>query len=68
MYVIYNEQRKSYKTSTGWTTITRQGRNGILSGLSDVLRFTDNEAEANADALYKGERFVYFPRRRWKDL
>jgi hypothetical protein len=65
VYVIKSDTRNAYKTSTGWTTITRDGKNAVLNGLNDVLRFTERESH---NSLPKGCRFVYFPRRRWKDL
>ena len=65
MYVIKNTHRKAYKTNDGWTSI----ENGVLVGLHNVLRFTKGEMEANKDTLAKeGSEFIYFPRRRWKDL
>jgi hypothetical protein len=64
MYIIRNDIRNAYKTHDGWTTI----QDGHLIGLHDVLRFTDSEAARNTNALPKGSRFVYFPRRRWKDM
>lgn len=67
MYIVYNEARNAYKTGDGWTRITRDGKNAVLDGLSDVIRFTKGEAERNANNLPKGSRFVYFPRRRWRD-
>lgn len=69
MYIIYNKHRNAYKTGDGWTTITRDGKNASLNGLTDVLRFTLGESIANKDALAKeGSHFVYFPKRRWCDL
>lgn len=65
MYVIKNKHRNAYKTNDGWTTI----ENGVLIGLHNVLRFTMGEMKANKDSLAKqGSEFIYFPRRRWKDL
>jgi len=64
MYIIRNDHRNAYKTYDGWTTIA----GGCLTGLADVLRFTEREAELNKDKLPSGSRFVYFPRRRWRDL
>lgn len=66
MYVIRNDLRKAYKTYDGWTTITRDGKNGVLNGLNDVMRFTKGESQSMV--LPKGSRFVYFPRREWRDL
>jgi len=64
MYVIRNDHRNAYKTYDGWTVIA----GNCLTGLSDVIRFTEREAERNKDNLPSGSRFVYFPRRRWRDL
>ncbi len=65
MYIIKNKHRNAYKTCDGWTSI----ENGVLVGLHNVLRFTTGEMEANKDALAKqGSEFIYFPRRRWKDM
>lgn len=66
MYVIRNDYRKAYKTYDGWTTITRTGNTGVLNGLNDVMRFT--EGESLKMVLPKGSRFVYFPRREWREL
>lgn len=64
MYIIRNDLRNAYKTHDGWTSI----QDGSLIGLHDVLRFTASEMRLNESKLPKGSRFVYFPRRRWKDL
>lgn len=64
MYVIKNKHRNAFKTYDGWTAIEK----GTLTGLSNVMRFTEREAQLNADRLPSGSRFIYFPRRRWKDL
>ncbi len=64
MYIIKNDHRNAFKTYDGWTTI----EDGVLVGLQNVIRFTDSEALANEDRLPSGSRFVYFPRRRWKDM
>ena len=64
MYIVKSDVRNAYKTNDGWTTID----NGVLIGLSNVLRFTAREVELNKNTLGKGQRFVYFPRRRWKDM
>lgn len=66
MYVIRNDLRKAYKTFDGWTTITRKGNTGVLNGLNDVQRFTEGESQRMV--LPKGSRFVYFPKREWRDL
>ena len=68
MYIIKNDLRNAYKTYDGWTTITMDGKNGVLNGLSDVIRFTKGEAERNKDKLPKGSRFVYFPKIKWSDF
>lgn len=69
MYIIYSEHRNAYRTDSGWTTITRDGKNACLNGLNDVLRFTEGEAIMNKERMAKqGCRFVYFPQRRWCDL
>ena len=67
MYVIRNDLRQAFKTYDGWTSIVRDGNNGTLNGLGDVIRFTANEMRLNEDKLPKGSRFVYFPRREWSD-
>lgn len=64
MYVIKNDHRNAFKTYDGWTTID----DGVLNGLQNVIRFTAGEAEANADRLPSGSRFIYFPRRKWSDI
>ena len=66
MYVIRNDLRKAYKTFDGWTTRTMDGKNGTLNGLNDVQRFTKGESERMV--LPKGSRFVYFPKREWRDI
>ena len=63
MYIIKNDHRKAYLTSTGWTTI----EGGTLRGLHDVLRFTAQEVELNKDTLPHGSRFIHFPKRNWRD-
>lgn len=68
MYIIRSDVRNAYKTGDGWTTITRDGKNAVLNGLSDVIRFTKREAERNKDKLPKGSRFVYFPKIKWSDM
>ena len=68
MFVIKSDMRNAYKTFDGWTTITRDGKNGVLNGLNDVIRFTANEMRLNEDTLPKGSRFVYFPFIQWKDI
>jgi len=69
MYIVYSEARNAYKTTDGWTTITRTPKATTLNGLNDVMRFTLGESIANKDKLAKqGCRFVYFPQRRWCDL
>ncbi len=64
MYVIKNDHRNAFKTYDGWTTVEDK----VLTGLQNVIRFTAHEAELNQAKLPSGSRFVYFPRRRWKDL
>lgn len=64
MYVIKNDHRNAFKTYDGWTTI----ENDVLVGLQNVLRFTEREKELNERRLPSGSRFIYFPRRRWRDL
>lgn len=68
MYIIRNDIRNAYKTYDGWTTIVRDGNNGTLNGLNDVIRFTEREAQLNVNKLPKGSRFVYFPRIQWKEI
>lgn len=65
MYIIHSDVRRAYRTTYGWTTIHK---GTLLVGLEDVLRFTKNEAELNKDTLPKGNRFVYFPERKWRYL
>ena len=64
MYIIKNDHRNAFKTYDGWTTF----EDGVLIGLQNVIRFTKGEALANENCLPSGSRFVYFPRRRWKDV
>ena len=64
MYVIKNDHRNAFQTYDGWTTI----ENGVLIGLQNVIRFTSREVELNESRLPSGSRFIYFPRRRWRDL
>ena len=64
MYIIRSDVRRAYQTDKGWTSIHK----GILLGLNDVLRFTEGEAKLLKGTLPKGQRFVYFPQRKWKDL
>ncbi len=68
MYVIKSDQRNAFMTASGWTRITRDGKNATLDGLNDVVRFTEHEAELNKDKLPKGQRFVYFPKIKWSDI
>jgi hypothetical protein len=67
MYIIYSELRHAYKTYDGWTTIESTPKGKVLMGLNNVMRFTKSEAHHNYDAIGKGSRFVYFPRRSWRD-
>ena len=67
MYIIYNEPRHAYKTHDGWTTIEHTEKGDVLVGLNNVMRFTEGESIANQDTLGKGQRFIYFPKRRWRD-
>ncbi len=64
MYIIKNDHRNAFKTYDGWTTIEDE----TLIGLQNVMRFTQREAEANKDKLPSGSRFIYFPKRRWRDM
>ena len=68
MYIIKNDLRNAYLTYDGWTSIQRDGNNGALVGLNDVIRFTKREAALNEDKLPKGSRFVYFPKIKWRDF
>jgi hypothetical protein len=68
VYVIKNDLRNAFKTYDGWTQIVRSSKSVALIGLDDVIRFTKGEADMNKDSLPKGSRFVYFPRRTWKDV
>ncbi len=63
MYIIRSDIRNAYLTSEGWTTI----ESGVLMGLHNVLRFTKGEVNRNEHKLGKGQRFMYFPLRKWKD-
>ncbi len=62
MYVIRSDKRNAYLTYEGWTSINK----GVLSSLHNVIRFTSSEVELNK--LPDGQRFVYFPVRRWRDM
>lgn len=67
MYVIRNDLRNAYLTRDGWTTIEDSDKGPVLVGLNDVLRFTEREAALNEHKLGKGCRFIYFPKRTWRD-
>ena len=67
MYIMYSSLRHAYKTHDGWTTIEHTDKGDVLVGLNNVLRFTEAERDANTGNLAKGERFLYFPKRRWRD-
>lgn len=64
MHIIRSDIRNAYLTYDGWTTINK----GILSSLHNVIRFTSSEAALNEDTLPKGQRFVHFPVRKWRDM
>lgn len=64
MYVLKNAKRNAYLTYDGWTTITYDKKNGVLNGLNNVIRFTAGEAK---HPLPDGDKFVYFPVRKWSD-
>jgi len=69
MYIIRNDTKNAYKTYDGWTIIEAgKDKKPALLGLANVLRFTNNEQAMNVDSLPFGCRWVYFPRRRWKDI
>jgi len=63
MYIIRSDVRNAYLTYDGWTSINK----GILSSLHNVIRFTSREAALNTN-LPKGQRFIHFPVRRWRDM
>lgn len=64
MYIIRSSIRNAYLTTDGWTTI----HSGHLLGLHNVARFTYGEVELNTDTLPKGQYFVHFPNRSWRDM
>lgn len=64
MHILRSETRNAYLTYDGWTNTNK----GIQSSLHNVIRFTSNEVKLNEGNLPKGQYFVHFPVRRWRDM